>query len=102
MHKVVVAFVNDIDLVLGSLKVNEKIQISTNLYNILYTTTGTYIEYQKIVLYLQQQKWMQGQKRIINHLYKIKINEKTIKMINVSNSIRILGVHIGPLINWDI
>jgi hypothetical protein len=101
IQKVAVAFVDDNDMMSDGDDVNQKMKIIVTEYNDLYTATGGYIEEDKSKYYAYQWVTRSGRKIIKNIDEKVEINGKELKQVECKNTVKTLGVIMGPSLTWD-
>ena len=99
--KVVVAFVDDNDMVADGENIEVDMNRILNEYNDLHSATGGQIEEQKSKFYAYQWKIRSGKKVIQNINQTVKINDKELDSLDCNKSERMLGVTIGPALTWD-
>ena len=71
------------------------------MYDKLFSATNGLIEIDKSKFYAWTWQWRQGQKVIKQRNIKLDMKSQQLEQNDVNDSIRSLGVHIGPSLEWD-
>ena len=71
------------------------------MYDKLFSATNGLIEIDKSKFYAWIWQWRQGQKVIKQRNIKLDMKSQQLEQNDVNDSIRSLGVHIGPSLEWD-
>jgi len=99
-QSVSVSFVDDTDFIAEGHQYQQKMQQIINIYQKYYTATGGKIEGSKTKFFAWKWKWQQGQKVIHQINAEIYADEQKIKQMSNEESIKTLGVHITPSLQW--
>ena len=101
IQRVLVAFVDDADLVTDRDNAERKMRKMAVLYNDLYVATGGFSKKVKSKYFLWKWVVKEGRKIIKNVEKKVEVNHHKIMQIHCNESVKTLGVMIGPSLKWD-
>ena len=82
-QKVAVVFIENTNFETSSNDAEQKMQTIIDIYNKYYTVIGGYIKHTKIVFYAWRWKQYQDKKKIYPVNYKLRVNNKNMKRLEV-------------------
>ena len=91
---------DDTDFYMNGPNYEEKMQLIMDLYTKLYEAIEEKIQQMKIMFYCWKWIYIKGYQKIIQLEARITVHNELITSINITNSIRTLGVYLIPSLNW--
>jgi hypothetical protein len=99
-QRIAIAFVDDTDFYTNGVDFELKMQLIMEIYTRLYEATGGKIQQEKIMFYCWKWIYINGKQHIVQMEATIEVHEEIIKIIDVNQSTRTLGVFMTPALTW--